>query len=386
MEAATIAFDTIFDGPRASTLFKRDRLIAPERLRAVVRLAALLHDSGHGPLSHTTEFAMPAVKELRVPGIENQSDRKANHEDYTLKLILDSPLTPLLIRAGATYGFGPSHVAALIDPQFKIQDDFFYEQIDGNRIDFRPILSQLISSELDADRMDYLKRDSYMSGVAYGEYDLNWLMGNLTYHISEGRCYLAISHRALLSFEDFLISRFHMFLMVYFHHKSVIYDEMLGQYFHSPDCDYRLPAAIDEYMSCDDTHLVSHLARSLNPWAKRITERTPYKVLVELHTGIPNTPNSAQNQTALLAKIKSRLNESGIHYLESTSTGELSKYFRKPGLPIFVRYDNQFSKPEIFRLEECTDVFTRYQDKRMISRLYVAPESLSRARALAEGI
>ena len=394
METATIAFDTIFDGPRARTLFKRDHFKAPERLRAIVRLAALLHDSGHGPLSHTTEFAMPEVAALQVPRNSTAGTdrtRKANHEDYTLKLILDSSLTELLNRAGSPYGFTAAHVAALIDPHFQLdlklgEADFFFAQVEGARVNFRPILSQLISSELDADRMDYLKRDSYMVGVSYGEYDLNWLMGNLTYHIQDGRCYLALQHRALLSFEDFLISRFHMFLMVYFHHKSVIYDEMLTQYFHSPDCDYQLPAQIQEYIDCDDTHLLSHLKRSNNPWAKRIVDRTPYRMLVELHTGIPNTPNSAEEQLNLRTKIKERLAGAGIHYLESSSTGELSKYFRKPGDPIFVRYDNQFLKPQVYRLEECTDVFTRYQDRRIISRLYVAPEQLTRARALSEGI
>ena len=249
MHTATRAFDTIFAQHDPKKI---------ARFRSAVRLAALLHDVGHGPLSHTTEFAMPDVRELKVPGVSpapgsKAKSRKATHEDYTLKLILDSGLTPLLEKAGAPHGFKPVHVAGLVDPDLDVGDDFFVERSDGERIDFRPILKQLISSELDADRMDYLRRDSLNAGVSYGQFDFDWLVGSLTSQIvlnprgGGGRCYLALHHRALYSFEDFLISRFHMFLMVYFHYKSVVFDEMLGQYLASPDCDYRLPADIEAY-------------------------------------------------------------------------------------------------------------------------------------------
>jgi HD superfamily phosphohydrolase len=362
---------------------------APEaytRFRAAVRLAALLHDVGHGPLSHTTEFAMPDVRELKVPGVSPKTkSRKATHEDYTLKIILDSGLTPHIESAGAGYGLTPKHVAALIEPDLPVDDDFFSETIDGERIDFRPILKQLISSELDADRMDYLRRDSLHAGVSYGQFDFDWLVGSLTSHVKNGKCYLALHHRALYSFEDFLISRFHMFLMVYFHYKSVVFDEMLGQYLGSPACEYALPADIERYCDFNDAHLSAHLAQSQNPWARRIADKKPYRMLIELHSGIPATVTATQEQERLLARIQKDLDSQGIHYLTKTSTGELSKYFRKPADPIFVRYDNHYSAASFIPIEKCTDLFNRYSEKRTITRLYVSPEDYPKCRHQGRG-
>ncbi len=382
MRTATQAFETIFTiDPNTS---HKIQLPASSflRFRSAVRLAALLHDVGHGPLSHTTEFAMPDVRELRLPLslFSKTKSRKATHEDYTLKIILDSELTPLIEKAGQQTGVKPIHVAGLLEPKVDIVDQFFIDSPrhpllkDGEKIDFRPILKQIISSELDADRMDYLRRDSLYAGVSYGQFDFDWLLNNLTAHFNFGKCYLGLQHRALYAFEDFLISRYHMFLMIYFHHKSVIFDELLAQYFASPDCDYFLPSDIEKYCDYNDAHLSAHLAKSTNPWAKRIIEKRPYQMLVELHSGIPATKTARLEQELLLKEIQEDLQQRKIHYLISTSTSELSKYFRRPGDPIFVRYDNHYSTTSFIPLEQCTDLFQRYEEKRFITRLYVSPE------------
>jgi HD superfamily phosphohydrolase len=376
MASATQAFEKIFDPTQRISPIQLSA-DTYTRFRAAVRLAALLHDLGHGPLSHTTEFAMPMVSELKIPNgsSHDQKETRATHEDYTLKMILDSDLTPILEKAGKPYGFGPIHIASLIDSRIEIQDRFFCESAD-----FRPLLRQLISSELDADRMDYLRRDSLHAGVSYGQFDFHWLVSNLTSHLQNGKCYLSLQHRALYAFEDFLISRFHMFLMVYFHYKTVIYDEMLGQYFSSPDCDYALPSDIEAYCEYNDAHLYAHLSKSKNPWAKRIIEKRPYRMLIELHSGIPATQTAKQNQRKLLSQIENELKKNKIHFLKITSTSELSKYFRRPGDPIFVRYDNHFSTPSFIPLEQCTDLFQKYEEKRSITRLYTTPEEKQRLK------
>jgi HD superfamily phosphohydrolase len=343
-----------------------------QRFRQVTKLAALLHDIGHGPLSHTTEEVMPPLAELKIKAYEKRhklssAPLRANHEDYTIKYITDSPLTQILVTNFPD--FSPLHVACLIDKSLICPDDFF---VDGG-LDFRPILSQLVSSELDCDRMDYLERDSFYCGTNYGKFDLPWIISNLASHRVDDKLFLAINRRALYTFDDFLLSRHHMHLMVYTHHKSIIYEEMLNLYLSSPDCTFHLPGDINEYTKYTDYKLYEHLAQSQNPWAQRVAQRRPYKVLIELH----NTEESPR-----AGNIKKALNESGIDVIWSSSKNRLSKYHSATpedrALQIYVvdQYD-RWDKPA--PIDQSTEIFKRYEGARIIDRLYVAPENFVKA-------
>jgi HD superfamily phosphohydrolase len=359
-------------------IFKDFPLSSPavqEHYRQVTKLAALLHDVGHGPLSHTTEEVMPPVAALKIKAYENRlktaanSSLRANHEDYTIKYITDSPLTKIL--AGAFPGFTPLHIACLIDKSLTPPDNFFID----NGLDFRPILSQLVSSELDCDRMDYLERDSFFCGTNYGKFDLPWIISSLATHRVDDKMFLAINRRALYTFDDFLLSRHHMHLMVYTHHKSIIYEEMLNLYLSSKDCSFHLPSEINEYTKYTDYKLYEHLAQSPNPWAQRVAQRRPYKVLIELH----NTEESPR-----AVNIKKALNESGIDVIWSSSKNRLSKYHSTPednALQIYVvdQYD-RWDKPA--PISQSTEIFKRYEGARIIDRLYVAPENIAKANTI----
>lgn len=371
MHLAGRAFDNIF----RETEFKSAS--ARVRLRQAVRLGALLHDIGHGPLSHTTEEVMPEVGKLGIAVYRERDPkfgtvdpkRRATHEDYTIKFLTDSPLSAL-IRENFSE-IDPYSIACLIDLNLKARDDFFVD----NGIDYRPVLSQVISSEMDVDRMDYLERDAYFCGTNYGRVELGWLLGNLTCHQRDGKMYLALNRRALYTFDDFLISRHHMYLMVYFHHKSIVYEEMLVRYLTSKDCSYVLPAGLEEYIRCTDYSLYEHLGLVSNPWAQRIAARRPFRMLIELHATEP-TPRPEQ--------IRDALNKEGIEVILASSHTRLSKYHATQAqqtYPIYV-VDHYDPRGKPVPIEQCTRIFQRYEETRMIERLYVDGEKFQAAREL----
>ncbi|KYG60503.1 HD domain-containing protein [Bdellovibrio bacteriovorus] len=356
------------------------------RFRQVLRLAALLHDVGHGPLSHTTEQVMPHLSELDIKLYKEQEqygeeahtvmnhNRRANHEDYTIKYVTDSKIADTIRQQFPE--IAPIHVACLIDKALHCPDDFF---VDGG-VDFRPILSQLVSSELDVDRMDYLERDSYFCGTNYGKIDLSWIMQNMTFYRRENKMYLALNRRALYSFDDFLISRHHMHLMVYCHHKSIIYEEMLNRYLTSPDCTFVLPGDINEYTRYNDYRLHEHLISVSNPWAQRIAQRKPFKVLIEQH----NTSESEKPEM-----IKKALEAEGLEVIRTSSKARLSKYHtaspEERALQIYVvdQYDRWAKTAPI---NQTTEIFQRYEGARIIDRIYVAPEQIQKADSILKGL
>ena len=368
---AGIAFDSIFKGYP----FKKQE--SRWRLRQALRLAALLHDIGHGPLSHTSEEVMPAVHKLNVKAYDSRKGGKgydnstrANHEDYTIKMITDSPLTETISKHFPD--LTPLHVACLVDKSLICKDDFF---TDGE-LNFRPILSQLVSSEMDVDRMDYLGRDAYFCGINYGKAEVEWLLANLRVHIENGDVNLALNRRALYTFDDFLISRHHMHLMVYFHHKSIIFEEMLHRYLTSPSCDYHLPADINEYLKCTDFSIYEHMSRSSNDWAQRISRREPYRVLFEHHS---------TQENPRLENMKKVLEANGMKVILSNSKTRLSKYHSSytddTSAKIFVvdQYDRQ-QKPE--PIVNMTEIFQKYEETRAIERVYVPPEQFVEAERI----
>lgn len=362
-------FDSIF---RIYPFLKSGKKI---QLRQACRLGALLHDLGHGPLSHTTEQVMPKIEDLQIKIYEglNQKNRRANHEDYTLKILTDSSITEILKE---NFDFEPYHIACLIDKTLPVKDDFFIE----GSMDLRPILSQIVSSELDADRMDYLERDSYFCGTNYGKVDIEWLIQNLTFHVVDQKLYLAISRRALYSFDDFLISRHHMHLMVYFHHKSIIYEEMLNKYLGSKECKFFLPADVNEYVKYNDYKLYEHLSNSNNSWAQRIALRKPFKVLLELH-------NIGMNERC--EKAKKEIEANGIEVIWASSHARLSKYHsgsaEDKAMDIYVvdPYD-KWTKPT--PINNSTEIFKKYEGTRVIDRLYVAPERYTDADKIIQSM
>jgi HD superfamily phosphohydrolase len=361
------AFDACFrDKPFANREVK-------QAYRHCVRLAALCHDLGHAPFSHAAEFAMPPLRALDIrcynpEAVAHRIDERATHEDYTVAILTQSSMADVIRQ---NFGFEPEHVARLVSHEVKIDDDFFVHQ----GFDLRYLMSQLISSDLDADRLDYLVRDSYFTGAQYGQTDVHWLISNMTRHVDErGRVSLAIDRRALYAFDDFMIARFHMFVMVYFHQKSVAYEEMLKLYIQSSGCQYELPPDLEAYRRTDDAQLMAHLRGSDNEWARRIVEYRPLKAVFE---------GFGLDGDRRLGACLERLTSVGIEASAVPGHGVVSAH-RKPGMPPIYVLDMHQSSAQVQRVEEATAIFERYQNERCVGRLYVRPEDKDAAlKALA---
>lgn len=358
-------FDSIF---RAYPFTK---VSVKARFRQTVKLAALLHDIGHGPLSHTTEQVMPTLNKLNIKIYNDQKidqSRQANHEDYTIKFVTDSSLAETIRKN--FIDISPEHIAYLIDKNLVCDESIFTD----NGINFRPLLSQIVSSELDADRMDYLERDSFFCGINYGKIDKDWLMQNLTFHLVNQKAYLALNRRALYAFDDFLISRHHMHLMVYFHHKSIIYEEMLNRYLTSKDCKFVLPADSKEYIHYTDYKLYEHLDTVDNEWAQRIAQRRPYRVALELHNQDPER----------IERIEKLFLAQGFDVIHASSNVRLSKYHStNPEERMNIYVVDQYDRWDVpSPVDSATQIFQKYEGARVIDRFYVAPEKFDAIKTM----
>jgi len=275
--------------------------------------------------------------------------------------VLDSGLEAELRRRT----FEPSHVAALICGRPPPGGNPFRS---AGR-DLLPILRQIVSGELDADRMDYLQRDSFFTGVNYGKFDLDWIVQNLASVERDGGVHLALQHRAVFAFEDFLLSRYHMFLSVYFHYASVGYEVLLQRYCDTSGGEYRLPADVDEYLQHDDVALTAALRASKNPWAKRIVRRQGYRLLVEIGPFLEGPEGGAHQ----LEAQKERLEQAGIDAFTTLSRGVLSTYGRDATLYV------KSPRGEV-PIAEYTPLYERYAEAATLARLYAPPERFDEAR------
>jgi HD superfamily phosphohydrolase len=155
--------------------------------RAEGLAAALLHDLGHGPFSHLFEEVLPHAK---------------HHEQWTQEIILDSGTEVHQTMESISAGMS-ERVAGLLSGNYRLG-----------------YLSQSVSGTLDIDRADYLLRDSHMTGVRYGLYDLDWLLRALTFASVSDRWVLAVQGRkGLPPTESFFLGRHFMYQQVY-HHKA----------------------------------------------------------------------------------------------------------------------------------------------------------------------
>lgn len=371
MHVASRIFDAL---SRVRALPEPDRI----RFRQALRIAVLFHDVGHAPLSHTSEIIMPPRARLELPAWTagpGDDARRAGHEDYTLKILLDTDIAQMIEDSFGDAGITPAAVAGLVlGRSAPGSEDAFVSA----GLDWAPLLRQVVSSELDADRMDYLQRDSFYTGVNYGRFDLDWLAGNLSIAETGGMAHLALGKRAIFAFEDFLLSRYHMFLSVYYHYTPICFDAMLLRYYKEAPGEYELPSDIGRYLEHDDVTLTARLRQSRNRWAQAVVRRRPWKLVAEV-----NEFDRGYDLDALEAALTA----AGVESFQAESKGILSKYYRprqppagSDGPPPLFVHDPGADR--FTPVEQYTPLYERYAKDVRIRRVYVVPDRYDDARRI----
>lgn len=317
--------------------------------KLAVRCAALLHDIGHGAFSHVIETIL-----------------NFHHEEFTIEAVLsdETEVGQVLKNFSADL---PESVASII------------------RGDFRPTaLAGLVSSQLDVDRMDYLLRDSLMTGAKYGIYDLEWIIKSI--EIDEENDRLYVSARGIYAVEDYLQARYYMFRQVYFHRTLRAAETVLRSlikramqlfadgkdvWFASGTPFEKIlngsKLLLKEHLELDDSDVMFHIKqwqlsedKILSDLAKRFLNRRLFKIF---DLDMPET-----ERENFLEKARDVVEKSGFYpkyYFTEDRAGDVPYYF----------YDSQRSEPK--NLIYVQDGFSRPQ-VREISEISAAVRGLQK--------
>ncbi len=213
--------------------------------RRLLRASLLLHDVGHGPFSHACEAVLGEPHEARTRAILG---------------------LPEIRTALERLGVAATDVLALVM---------------GAKHSPYPVLRELVSGpNLDADRMDYLLRDGYFTGVVSGGYDADQLIGSLRVFDVGGAPVLGVDGRGAVALESFVLARYMMFSTVYFHHTTRQFERILQGALREVWPDARALDPIAEFLAWDDFRALEAMRFGTSPEARAVRNRDPLYALV----------------------------------------------------------------------------------------------------------
>jgi len=214
-----------------------------QKNKILLRLVALLHDIGHPPLSHVGEGVL----------FSEEGGKKLTHKDFSKKIILeDKAIKESIDNLNSEYEITAEKIGKFITKE-----------------EPNPILQPIIDGPLDVDRMDYLWRDSFYTGVYYGRFDLDRLVNTLT--MVRDKFYesptLGIDEGGVYTAEALILARYYMFLQVYFHPVRRAYDLHFTEFIKKTllkNYGEKYPFDVKEYLEHDDASVFNRVKEEIS--------------------------------------------------------------------------------------------------------------------------
>ncbi len=219
------------------------------RDRRLVRVAALLHDIGHAPFSHSAEGLF---------------EEDLDHEVMTQRLLRSAELESIFQRWGE--GVEPTQVARLLENPGTARER---------------LLAQIVSSELDVDKMDYLLRDSLFCGVRYGNFDLARLLDTMVplEDPETGEWGLGVAEGGVHALEALVMARYYMFTQVYFNRVGKALELHFNEWL--KEIDQHWPADPEAFLELDDISTMTAMRSSQSEHALAVVERRYFPMVFE---------------------------------------------------------------------------------------------------------
>ena len=273
MHLAGRMFDALVD--------KRPELfvdVERDRLRRLVRAAALVHDIGHAPFSHSAE---------------DRFESGIDHEEMTRRLLATEEVEEVFRRHGA--GIERAEVADLLAG--RMPPELRY-------------LAQMVSGELDVDKMDYLLRDSLFCGVRYGVYDLDRLIDTLVPIVDPetGAIGLGVEEGGVHAVEALVLARYYMFTQVYYNVTGKALEHHLTEWLRAAARSW--PADPEAFLAEDDHSVLAGLRASADVHARAVVHRAHFPLAFETREHL--SPGASAELEASLPALLDRFDTGAI--------------------------------------------------------------------------
>ncbi|UNB45913.1 HD domain-containing protein [Staphylococcus coagulans] len=274
--------------------------------RPLAMCAALLHDLGHGPFSHSFEKIFDT-----------------DHEAYTQAIIVgDTEVNKVLKRVSDTF---PKEVAEVI-----------------NKTHDNKLVISMISSQIDADRMDYLQRDAYFTGVSYGMFDMERILRLMRPSKDE----VLIKESGMHAVENFIMSRYQMYWQIYFHPVSRGGEVLLNhcfkraKYLYEQGYAFKISprdfvpffenrATVEEYIKLDETDVTYYLKEWMEETDPILSDLSRRFINRDLFKYLP-----FDGSIITITELRDLFQQAGIdpdYYFVSDSFSDLPYDYDRPG-------------------------------------------------------